>query len=80
MAMVKKNTVKDKKDVCIHCGGSGCSCSNTMKITMIVIGVIFLWVAWSLWTGAWSLEQSIAVLIAVWGIKKILLSFTKSYC
>ena len=76
--MAKKDM--KEKNICIYCGRANCNCSKIMKVVTFVIGIIFLWVAWSLWTGAWSLEEINHVIEDVWGLKKILLSFTKACC
>ena len=57
-----------------------CKCSQAMKVVTLVMGLILLWVAWSLWVGTWSLNEALAVIVLLWGLKKIMFSFSKACC
>jgi len=58
---------------CPMCGKDNCSCMKYMWI----LGVIFLILAWMLWANRLSLEQTVAILLVIMGIKKIVISFHK---
>lgn len=59
--------------ICPMCGGKNCNCMKYMWI----IGVVFLLLAWALWTGRWSLEKAFAVVFILIGVKKLAMSFMK---
>jgi|TARA_B100001971_G_C18145607_1_gene512891 hypothetical protein len=72
--MVKK-VVKNKDLSCDYCEKGSCGCVQGYKGIMFVKGLIFLVIAYLLWNSQITLEQTIAVLIAIWGVKKLIMSF-----
>ncbi|MDP6642230.1 MAG: hypothetical protein QGF74_02530 [Candidatus Nanoarchaeia archaeon] len=70
-----KKVVKNKDLSCDYCGKGGCGCTQGYKGIMFVKGLIFLVVGYLLWNSQISLEQTIAVLIMIWGAKKLIMSF-----
>lgn len=75
--MVKKRSKPLNKGAafttCIHCGCGPCRCKPHM-----VFGVVLLLLAVLLWFKSLTIEQVVAILLAIIGVKKIL-GFSRRY-
>ncbi|MEK6934666.1 MAG: hypothetical protein AABW46_02200 [Nanoarchaeota archaeon] len=54
---------------CEYCGKSNCGCLKSKAI----IGIILAVLAWWLWTGNWSLDKVLAVVLGLAALKMIVI-------
>ncbi len=71
MAM-KKETGMMKGEACMYCGNMGCHCAKWMHFTIALVLLVF---GYMLWSGRWTLEQSISLLWILLGLKFLLTGF-----
>ena len=71
MAM-KKDMGGMKGEACMYCGSMSCHCMKWMHIVKAIIMLIF---GYMLWTGRWSLEATIALLLLLGGLKYLIIGF-----
>tara|TARA_Y100000310_G_scaffold77602_1_gene74206 strand:+ start:1223 stop:1459 length:237 start_codon:yes stop_codon:yes gene_type:complete len=70
----RKRSVSKKassKKLCNFCGGSSCVCQSHI----IVRGVVLLLLGILLWANVLDLRLTVALLLVLWGIKKIAWGF-----
>tara|TARA_Y100000310_G_C20643080_1_gene795041 strand:- start:202 stop:438 length:237 start_codon:yes stop_codon:yes gene_type:complete len=53
--------------VCMSCGNTHCGC----KSYVVLKGALLLFLGVLLWAGVFSLELVVALLLILWGVKKI---------